>query len=136
MACKLLVLIHRYESDLSIIPNRIKTGKFLTQNDAQEIVIGKSLAHNLKVIVGDELTLLGSGYDGSIATSVLTIVGIFDSGMPDINRGVVEIPFNTFQDIFSMEQFAHVLVGTVDNLNNLENVLTQIHKKIVTTYVG
>jgi len=119
-----------HESNLSIIPGRIHSGKFLTSDTAQEVIISKALARNLRVTVGDELTLLGGGRDGSIAAAVLPIIGIFQSGMPDIDRGLIEMPLATFQDIFTMENSAHVLVGMVKNLTGLEMLLQQVRAEI------
>jgi len=122
-----------YEGKLSTIPGRIQSGQFLSSDNAQELIIGEALARNLKVKVGDELTLLGSGHDGSIAAAVLPIVGIFNSGLSEIDRGLIEMPLTTFQDIFSMGNAAHVLVGMVDNLDALEMVQAQVRTKIPST---
>lgn len=120
-----------HESNLSTLPGRIQRGQFLSNDTAQEVIIGEALAHNLKVKIGDELTLLGSGRDGSIAATILPIVGIFKSGMSEIDRGLIEMPLTTFQDIFSMGNSAHTVVGLVENLNHLETVLAEVRAKIL-----
>ena len=116
-----------HETQLSTIPGRIQSGQFLSSDNAQEVIIGEALARNLKVKVGDELTFLGSGRDGSIAAAVLPITGIFNSGISEIDRGLIEMPLTTFQEIFSMGESAHLLVGMVKNFNDLETVLAQVH---------
>jgi len=118
-----------HEEKLSTIPGRIQQGQFLSSDTAQEVIVGEALARNLKVKVGDELTLLGSGRDGSIAAAVLPIVGIFKSGIPEVDRGLIEMPLTTFQEIFSMGGSAHVLVGMVEHLEGLETVLAQVRVK-------
>jgi putative ABC transport system permease protein len=120
------------ETKLSTIPSLIKTGRFLSDDNAQELIIGEVLARNLKVTVGDELTLLGSGHDGSIAAAVLPIVGIFKSGEPGLDRKLIEIPLTTFQEIFTMQDQAHIIVGIVENLDNLETIVTQIRTTLLT----
>jgi putative ABC transport system permease protein len=119
-----------HENKLSNIPNLIKTGRFLSDDNAQELIIGEVLARNLKVTVGDELTLLGSGGDGSIAAAVLPIVGIFKSGESGLDRNLIEMPLKSFQEIFTMQNQAHIIVGIVENLENLETILTQIRTKL------
>ncbi len=76
----------------------IDEGRFLGDMNAAEIVIGRVLARNLRVEVGDELTFIGSGLDGSFAAAVVTVVGIFDSGMADVDRGFAEVPLGFFQE--------------------------------------
>ena len=78
-------------------------GRFLGDLGAEEIVIGSVLARNLRVEVGDELTFIGSGRDGSFAAAVVTVVGIFESGMPDLDRSFAEVPLGFFQDVFAMD---------------------------------
>jgi len=99
-----------YEPEVSTLPHLIKEGRYLSASNAQEAVIGMRLARNLKIKVGDELTLLGSGKDGSVAATVLPVVGIFDSGNPELDRHLVQLPLATFQDVFSMGDDAHAIV--------------------------
>lgn len=100
----------KYEDKVSIIPGLVKEGRYLKSIDALEIVIGKSLAKNLKIKLGDEVTLLGNGRDGSIAATILPVVGIFESGTKDLDRNIIEIPLGTFQDVFSMGNHGHAIV--------------------------
>ena len=76
----------------------MKAGRYLTGRDAQEAVLGAPLAKNLNIQVGDELTLLGSAMDGSVAATIVPVVGIFESGMRDLDRVLVEMPLGTFQE--------------------------------------
>ena len=99
-----------YEPNVSTIPNLVKEGRFLKDADAAEIVIGAALARNLRIGLGDELTLLGSGRDGSFAAAVVNVVGIFDSGLADIDRSITEIPLSFFQDMFYMDGAGHQVV--------------------------
>ena len=99
----------RYEPLVSSLPGLVKEGKFLDDPMAEEIVIGRVLARNLRVGVGDELTFIGSGRDGSFAAAVVTVAGIFESGMPDVDRGFAEVPLAFFQDTFSMGDAGHAV---------------------------
>jgi len=99
-----------FESNVSTIPHLVSEGRFLESRDATEIIIGAALARNLRVELGDELTLLGSGKDGSFAAAVVNIVGIFDSGMAEFDRSIAEIPLRLFQDVFYMEGSGHHVV--------------------------
>ena len=112
-----------YERDVSTLPGLVSAGRYLGDNDAAEIVIGASLARNLKVQVGDELTLLGSGLDGSFAAAVVIIAGIFDSGLAEFDRSITEIPLGLFQDTFYMNGSGHHIVfnnGGIDGVAELK----------------
>jgi ABC-type lipoprotein release transport system permease subunit len=106
-----------YEAKVSTLPHLIKSGRYLAALDAPEVVLGAALARNLKVQVGDELTLLGSGKDGSVAATIATIVGIFDSGSPELDRNLVQMPLATFQEVFSMGDDAHAIVVSGESVD-------------------
>ena len=99
-----------FEARVSSIPGLIEEGRFLEQDDAMEIVIGEVLSRNLRIGVGDELTILGSGLDGSFAAAVVVVVGIFESGVKEIDRNIAEMPLGTFQDVFYMNGAGHQVV--------------------------
>jgi len=84
------------------------------------------LARNLKVGVGDELTLLGSGKDGSFAAAVATVVGVFDSGMPDLDRSFAEVPLAFFQDTFAMESAGHSVVILAPGLFQVSAIRSRV----------
>jgi putative ABC transport system permease protein len=99
-----------FEPLVSTVPGLVSNGRYLQGDTADEIVIGAALARNLRVGLGDELTLLGSGRDGSFAAAVVSVVGIFDSGVNDFDRSFAEIPLGLFQDTFFMQGAGHQVV--------------------------
>ncbi len=108
-----------YEGKVSTIPGLVKKGRFLSSDDALEAVIGHVMARNLKLNVGEELILLGTGRDGSVAATVVPVVGIFESGSAELDRHMVQLPLGTFQDVFSMGDHAHAIVVVGDSLEQL-----------------
>jgi len=109
-----------FEPGVSTIPGLVKQGSWLKTPNAPEIVIGSTMAKNLKVKVGDEITLLGSGLDGSFAAGILTVTGVFDSGSADMDRSFAEIPLAYFQEMFSMGNTGNSIVVAVDNLDQVD----------------
>ncbi len=99
-----------YEPGVSTLPHLVKQGRYLAGSHSAELVLGSVLARNLKIKPGDEITLLGSGKDGSVAATILPVVGIFESGNPELDRRLVMMPLAVFQDTYSMEADAHLIV--------------------------
>lgn len=116
----------KFEAKVSSLPGLIKTGRFLEDSAAHEIVIGRVLARNLRVGVGDKLTFIGSGRDGSFAAAVATVVGIFDSGMSDLDRSVAEVPLDFFQETFSMRGAGHAVVIMAPGLVQVGPMRTRV----------
>ncbi len=104
------------EPRVSSLPGLVHQGRYLKGPDAGEVVLGRTLAENLKAGVGDELTLLGSGRDGSFAAALLRVVGILDTGNAEMDRSLAEIPLRFFQQTFSMGQAGHSVVVMAPSL--------------------
>jgi putative ABC transport system permease protein len=115
-----------YEAKVSSLPGLVKKGRFLSGTTADEIVIGRVLARNLRVGVGDKLTFIGSGRDGSFAAAVATVVGIFESGMSDLDRSIAEVPLEFFQETFSMGGAGHAVVIMAPGLTHVGAMRTRV----------
>jgi putative ABC transport system permease protein len=98
------------EAQISTIAGRIVSGRYLAAADTDAAVIGGTLAKNLGVDVGGKVTVLGSGRDGSVAADALTVTGIYHSGIPDLDRSILEMPLARAQATFGMEGAANTIV--------------------------
>jgi ABC-type lipoprotein release transport system permease subunit len=108
------------EAGVSSLPGLLARGRYLRDPGAAEIVIGAVMARNLKTDVGGEITLIGSGRDGSFAAGIATIVGIFESGSQDMDRSFAEVPLAYFQDTFAMGDHGNSIAVAVDALEQAE----------------
>ena len=115
-----------FEPNVSTIPGLVTKGRYLGGNAAAEIIIGAAMARNLRVDLGDELTLLGSGRDGSFAAAVVNIVGIFDSGVAEFDRGITEIPLGFFQDMFYMDGSGHQVVINAPSIDDVAELQSRV----------
>jgi putative ABC transport system permease protein len=98
------------ERQVSNLAGLITEGTFLSDDDPGGAVVGHLLARNLRIGLGDELTVLGQGRDGSIAATVLNVRGIFDSGIDELDRSTVHMQLAEFQRTFSMSGAVHQIV--------------------------
>lgn len=114
------------ESHVSTIPSLVRQGKFLEKGDEYSVVIGDALSKNLQIEIGDELTLLGQGRDGSLAAGILKIKGIFQSGVQELDRSLIEMPLLSFQEMFSMNDEVHALVLTSKDLSLVPRIKNEI----------
>src|SRR5208283_2882161 len=77
-------------------------GRYLEPSDRDAAILGEILARNLKLGVGEKVTVLGTARDGSVAADVLRVAGIFQSGIPEFDRTILEMPLSRAQDTFAM----------------------------------
>ena len=111
------------EAAVSTIETLVKKGEYLDPQDRDKALVGKLLAKHLKVSIGDELTILGQGKDGSIAAGIVTIKGIFSSGIDEFDRSSIQIPLSYFNDIFYMQGSVHEIVCIADSLYNVNKIV-------------
>jgi ABC-type lipoprotein release transport system permease subunit len=102
------------ERTVSNLSDRIISGRYLATG--QEAIIGGALAVNLGVGVGDEVVVLGSGKEGGIAVMVTTIVGVFDSGIVDLDRSLLQVELGAFQEAFGLADEGHILALRLTDL--------------------
>jgi putative ABC transport system permease protein len=119
-----------FEPKVSTLPGLIKQGGYFSSIDAEEIIIGSVLARNLRVDIGDELTLLGSGHDGSFAAGIAIVTGIFESGVADIDRSMAQLPIGYFQNLFGMEGGGHNIVINAPDLSLVAPVYQAVSDQI------
>jgi putative ABC transport system permease protein len=108
-----------YEPNVSTLPGLINRGSYFTDSNAEQIVIGAVLARNLRVDIGDELTLLGSGHDGSFAAGIAIVTGVFESGIADIDRSMAQLPIGYFQNLFGMDDRGHNIIINAADLSQV-----------------
>jgi len=114
------------EPSVSTIPRTIRKGHYLSGPSADEAVVGQALASNLSLTVGDEITVLGQGLDGSLAVAALKVVGIFSSGVPELDRQTVEMPLASFQSSFLLGDRVHTIVVRTSGLEAVPHVAAAI----------
>jgi ABC-type lipoprotein release transport system permease subunit len=80
----------------------MRQGKFLTPEDDTKIVIGATLAKNLKVGLNDKVVLMSQASDGSMAASAFEVAGIMEAGAEEIDKQVALITLKAAQDLLVM----------------------------------
>ena len=115
-----------FEPVVSSIPGLVSEGRYLLAQDTDAIVIGALLAKNLRVTIGDELTLLGSGLDGSFAAAVVRVVGIFDTGIAEVDRSFAQLNLPFFQEMFFMRGAGHRIVINAPIIDEAEALTERV----------
>ncbi len=114
------------ERSVSTLAATVHAGRFLKTSDSNAAVIGDGLARNLKLAVGDRVTLLGTAYDGSTAADVLHVVGIFRSGAGSLDRETLEMPLARAQDTFGYGDRASIIAIAGPTLAGVEDALPAV----------
>jgi len=108
------------ERKVTTLAARVARGRALVPGGGQAIVLGDGLARNLRLKLGDPVTMLGPGLDGSVAADVLTLVGVFKTGVPEIDRQIARMPLQRFKESFLMDGAVNVVAVTGGRVLDVE----------------
>ena len=90
------------EAPVSIHAQNVGQGRFLQPDDGDALFIGKGLADQLQVAVGDRVTLLGRSKNETMRQRTMNVVGIYDLGLAEAERGMVYITLPEAQSLYNL----------------------------------
>ena len=98
------------EMTVNIIGQNIKEGRNLTSDDLDNVLIGKGLADTMGVKVGDRITMVGRSQHEQMRQRTMTVVGIFDLGLADIEKQSVYISLGEAQALYEVTGSTEVAI--------------------------
>jgi len=90
------------ETEVNLAAQHVIAGRYLTKDDGGMIFIGKGLADAMGVGVGDRITLTGRSKHEQMARRTMTVVGIYDLGMPDIEKRTIYMSLGEAQSLYGL----------------------------------
>jgi len=90
------------EAEANITAQNVKAGRFLAPDDRDVIFIGKGLAEAMGVNVGDRVTLTGRSTHDQMRQRTMTVIGIYDLNIPDIEKRTVYMSLGEAQDLYGL----------------------------------
>lgn len=126
----------KQEARVSTIETLVRKGEYLAPGDGNQALLGRLLARNLRVDVGDEVVLLGQGRDGSIAATAVRVKGVFESGQDELDRSTLQIPLDFFQEVYAMRGAVHEVVVLGDDLDAVPGIKQRLTSAFRKTDAG
>jgi len=108
----------------------LKGGRYLKPDDREKIIIGETLAKNLGVKVGDSVSLLSQGFDGSVAAANLAVVGLFRSGNVEYDGYLIVMPIEQAKETFTMMNYITAIVIRLKDGAMMESVRSDLRRSI------
>jgi ABC-type lipoprotein release transport system permease subunit len=90
------------ERSVTAIDRAIITGRFLDDGMSRPVLIGERLSQSLGARLNDKVVLMVQAADGSMGAQLFRVAGIFRSGSPELDRGVVYLLRKDAQSLFSI----------------------------------
>jgi len=90
------------EADVNLAARYVIAGRYLTSADTDNIFIGKGLADAMNVQVGDRIPLVGRDIHDQMRQRTMTVIGIYDLGMADIEKLTIYISLGEAQELYGL----------------------------------
>lgn len=103
------------EVRMSTLSERIADGRYL--QGGGEAVLGSVLARNLGLAVGGEVVVLGTSKEGGVAALAAEVVGIFETGIVELDRTLMQVALADFQEAFGLGDEGHIVVVKLTDLD-------------------
>lgn len=92
------------EAPISLIAENIVDGRFLQSSDEDVILIGRGLADALILNIGDRVTVVGSDINKQNRQRTMTVIGIYDIGMPSLEKSILYISLAEAQSLYGLRE--------------------------------
>jgi len=83
------------EAAFSELDERLASGRYLEPSDRLAAFVGAGLADRLGLHLGSRLVLTAQGAAGDVAEQLVRVRGLFRTGIPEVDDGLVQIPLST-----------------------------------------
>lgn len=105
-------------------------GRLPTADDGDQLFIGKGLADEMGVTVGERITLAGQSRNQQLRNRTFTIIGIFDLGMPDLEKQTVYMSLAEAQELYSIPNSSTEIAIYLQRIGQENAVITALNKSI------
>jgi len=114
------------EAPVSLIAEHIVDGRYLQTTDEDSILIGKGLADALALKVGDRITMVGADVHKQNRQRTMTVIGIYDVGIPSIEKGTLYISLTEAQNLFNLPGQSTEVQITLKKVGSESNVVAAL----------
>jgi putative ABC transport system permease protein len=118
------------EQPVNLAAQHVAAGRYLNASDGDVVYIGKGLADAMNVKVGDRITLLGQATHQQMRQRTMTVTGIYDLGMADIEKKTVYISLAEAQDLYNLSGQATEVVVSLKKLGQEPQVIAALRTQI------
>ncbi len=100
----------------------IVQGVYLTPNGRDEILLGKRLADNMDIPVGQRVSLAVGNANGQPEEAIFTVVGLFNTGIPSYDQNTVIMPLTRAQSFTGTGNRASSIIVLLNDREDTEKV--------------
>jgi ABC-type lipoprotein release transport system permease subunit len=114
------------EAAVSLVAGKIVQGRYLATGDEDVLLVGQALAKNLEVTVGDRVTMVGRATHEQMRRRTMTVVGIYEMGLPDAEKSMVYVSLAEAQTLFDLRDQATEVAAYLESVGQEPSVVASL----------
>lgn len=118
------------EKSVTKVDQKVIAGNYFSDKNQNAVLVAEGLAKTLGLNVSDTIVLLGQGFHGVTAAGKFPICGILRFGSPELNAGMVYLPIEKAQWMYSAENMLTSIVLMIEDPKQVERISVQVSKKL------
>jgi ABC-type lipoprotein release transport system permease subunit len=120
------------ELPVSLVAQHVAAGRYLAANDQDVIFIGQGLANEMNVHVGDRVTLVGRATHEQMRQRTMTVAGIYDVGMRDVEKRTLYMSLAEAQNLYGLSGQSTEVVISLKQLGQEPAVMNALEPDLPT----
>lgn len=118
------------EESVNIAEQHIIAGRNLTSADGDQVLIGKGLADAMGVQAGERFTLTGRSQHEQMRQRTMTVAGIYDLGMADLEKRTVYVSLAEAQNLYNLSGQATEVAIVLKQIGQEDAVINDLSAKV------
>lgn len=118
------------EARFSPVAQNITTGRYLGPEAMDYVVIGQGLATAMGVQVGDKITMVGRATHEQTRQRTLTVIGIYDVGVPSVEKGTIYVSLAEAQSLFGLSGQVTEVVVSLRRIGQEPGVVRHLQSRV------
>ncbi len=118
------------ELPVSLPAQNVVAGRYLTAEDQDMVFIGKGLADAMGLKAGDRFTLAGGAAHEQMRQRTMTVAGIFDLGMVEIEKRSVYMSLREAQELYGLGDQSTEVMITLEQMGEESKVIDALQPSL------
>jgi ABC-type lipoprotein release transport system permease subunit len=114
------------EAPVGLIAQNIVAGSYLQSNDQDMILLGQAQADRMEVGIGDRITLIGQATHDQMRRRSMTVIGVYDLGLPEYEKHAAYISLMEAQRLFGLRDQATEVVIALQKVGLEDDIVNEL----------
>jgi len=118
------------EAGFSILDDKLVEGRYLGPDDRLAAYVGAVMLESLDLRLGSRLVLTAQDADGEISGQLVRVVGVFRTGVPEIDQALIHVPITTAGSWLRSGEDVTTIAVLLDRSRSVEPVHRAIEREL------